>query len=51
MQLDDGRFLIPANKYDALVQEMGEEAIREKKLERVSEDFLVIALGLPVPGG
>lgn len=28
---------------------MGEEAIREKKLERVSEDFLVIALGLPVP--
>uniref|UniRef100_F1KQG7 VWFA domain-containing protein n=1 Tax=Ascaris suum TaxID=6253 RepID=F1KQG7_ASCSU len=49
MQLDDGRFLIPAHKYDALVQEMGEEAIREKKLERVSEDFLVIALGLPVP--
>ncbi|VDM40573.1 unnamed protein product, partial [Toxocara canis] len=49
MQLDDGRFLIPAKKYDALVEEMGEELIREKKLERVSEDFLVIALGLPVP--
>uniref|UniRef100_A0A0M3IYL3 C12.2 (inferred by orthology to a D. melanogaster protein) n=1 Tax=Anisakis simplex TaxID=6269 RepID=A0A0M3IYL3_ANISI len=49
MQLDDGRFLIAADKYDKLVEEMGEERVRERKLERVSENFLVVALGLPVP--
>ncbi|MFH4975896.1 hypothetical protein AB6A40_002605 [Gnathostoma spinigerum] len=49
MQLDDGRFLIPASKYDKLAKEYGENELRAKQLERVSEDFFVIALGLPVP--
>lgn len=63
MQLDDGRFLMAASKYDKLLevntisdnsllslfQKYGKEGVDKMKLERVSEDFSVIALGLPVP--
>ncbi|KAI6191883.1 Von Willebrand factor A domain-containing protein 8 [Aphelenchoides bicaudatus] len=49
MQLDDGRFLMDAKKYDKLVEKYGKEGVEKMKLERVSEDFAVIALGLPIP--
>lgn len=42
---DDGSFLIPAAKYDTL----GKEEIQKNKFRRVSADFRVIALGVPVP--
>lgn len=50
MNLEDGRLLIPAQRYDKLVKEHGEDGVKKWKLARVSEDFRVIALGLPVPG-
>ncbi|XP_054285808.1 von Willebrand factor A domain-containing protein 8 [Macrosteles quadrilineatus] len=50
MHLEDGRFLIPASRYDQLLKEHGEEEMKKWGLVRVSEDFRVIALGLPVPG-
>ena len=34
---------------NAILQEHSEEELKAWKLERVSEDFRVIALGLPVP--
>uniref|UniRef100_A0A1I7YH63 VWFA domain-containing protein n=1 Tax=Steinernema glaseri TaxID=37863 RepID=A0A1I7YH63_9BILA len=49
MQLDDGRFLMPAEKYDKLLNNHSTEELEKMKLERVSPDFHVIALGLPVP--
>uniref|UniRef100_A0A183C171 VWFA domain-containing protein n=1 Tax=Globodera pallida TaxID=36090 RepID=A0A183C171_GLOPA len=64
MQLDDGRFLMAADKFDRLLQASGSgskppkiqrfqryslQQLKEWKLERVSEHFRVIALGLPVP--
>ncbi|XP_068732159.1 von Willebrand factor A domain-containing protein 8-like [Montipora capricornis] len=49
MQLEDGRFLMAAERYDSLLKEHSEEELRAWKLVRVSEDFRVIALGLPVP--
>ncbi|XP_074632889.1 von Willebrand factor A domain-containing protein 8-like isoform X1 [Acropora palmata] len=49
MQLEDGRFLMAAERYDALLKEHSEEELKAWKLVRVSEDFRVIALGLPVP--
>ncbi|XP_025833550.1 von Willebrand factor A domain-containing protein 8 [Agrilus planipennis] len=49
MHLEDGRLLIPASRYDKLLQEHGKEELDKWKLVRVSEDFRVIALGLPVP--
>ncbi len=39
MHLEDGRHLIPHNRYDALLKEHGNEAIQRWKLERVHEDF------------
>ncbi|KAF6208189.1 hypothetical protein GE061_016641 [Apolygus lucorum] len=50
MHLEDGRFLIPAERYDKLVKEHGEDEVKRWNLARVSENFRVIALGLPVPG-
>ncbi|VDP14490.1 unnamed protein product [Heligmosomoides polygyrus] len=44
MQLDDGRFLMRPDKYDKLTDELSDMGI-----ERVSERFHVVALGLPVP--
>ncbi|XP_060525989.1 von Willebrand factor A domain-containing protein 8 isoform X2 [Cylas formicarius] len=49
MNLEDGRFLIPAARYDQLLERHGAEELQKWKLVRVSENFRVIALGLPVP--
>ncbi|XP_025079335.1 von Willebrand factor A domain-containing protein 8-like isoform X2 [Pomacea canaliculata] len=49
MQLDDGRFLVAAERYDKLLEEHSKEELDALKLVRVSEFFRVIALGLPVP--
>lgn len=49
MHLEDGRFLIPASRYDKLLEEHGEEEVSRWRLVRVDENFRVIALGLPVP--
>ncbi|KAJ0176447.1 hypothetical protein K1T71_007626 [Dendrolimus kikuchii] len=49
MHLEDGRFLVPASRYDKLLKEHGAEEVARWRLVRVDEDFRVIALGLPVP--
>uniref|UniRef100_A0A8C3CWA0 von Willebrand factor A domain-containing protein 8 n=1 Tax=Cairina moschata TaxID=8855 RepID=A0A8C3CWA0_CAIMO len=49
MQLEDGRFLMSAERYDKLLQEHTKSELDAWKIVRVSEDFRVIALGLPVP--
>ncbi|XP_039753023.1 von Willebrand factor A domain-containing protein 8 [Pararge aegeria] len=49
MHLEDGRFLIPASRYDKLLKEHGPEEVSRWRLVRVDENFRVIALGLPVP--
>lgn len=49
MQLEDGRFLIAPERYDKLLQEHSKEILDNWKLIRVSENFRVVALGLPVP--
>ena len=49
MHLEDGRLLIPAARYDSLLEEHGQEKMDLWRLVRVSQDFRVIALGLPVP--
>ncbi|XP_051566216.1 von Willebrand factor A domain-containing protein 8-like [Myxocyprinus asiaticus] len=49
MQLEDGRFLMSAQRYDKLLEEHNKEELDAWKIVRVSEDFRVIALGLPVP--
>ncbi|XP_039451313.1 von Willebrand factor A domain-containing protein 8 [Culex pipiens pallens] len=49
MHLEDGRFLIAAKNYDSLLERFNQEQLDKWGLVRVSEDFRVIALGLPVP--
>ncbi|XP_076618440.1 von Willebrand factor A domain-containing protein c12.2 isoform X2 [Colletes latitarsis] len=49
MHLEDGRFLIPATRYDKLLEAHSKEELNAWRLVRVSEDFRVIALGLPSP--
>ncbi|KAJ8349982.1 hypothetical protein SKAU_G00251120 [Synaphobranchus kaupii] len=49
MQLEDGRFLMSAQRYDKLLEDHTKEELDVWKIVRVSEDFRVIALGLPVP--
>ncbi|CAD5122119.1 DgyrCDS10568 [Dimorphilus gyrociliatus] len=49
MQLDDGRFLMSAERYDKLLKDHSKEELDSWNLVRVSEKFRVIALGLPVP--
>ncbi|CAG9772643.1 unnamed protein product [Ceutorhynchus assimilis] len=49
MHLEDGRLLIPAERYDKLLEEHGAIELDKWKLVRVDENFRVIALGLPVP--
>ncbi|CAL8321307.1 unnamed protein product [Merluccius merluccius] len=49
MQLEDGRFLVSSHRYDKMLQEHTKEELDAWKIVRVSEDFRVIALGLPVP--
>lgn len=49
MHLDDGGFLLKAEKYDELAKEVGLEKLEEWRMRRVDEQFRVIALGAPVP--
>lgn len=49
MQLDDGRFLMSAERYDKLLDDHSKEELDALKLVRVNENFRVIALGHPVP--
>ena len=49
MQLDDGRFLMAADRYDKLLSEHTKQEMEDLRLVRVSKDFRVMALGLPVP--
>uniref|UniRef100_A0A182RBI3 von Willebrand factor A domain-containing protein 8 n=1 Tax=Anopheles funestus TaxID=62324 RepID=A0A182RBI3_ANOFN len=49
MHLEDGRFLIAAKNYDALLERFSRDQLDSWGLMRVSEKFRVIALGLPVP--
>ncbi|CAH1781042.1 unnamed protein product [Owenia fusiformis] len=49
MQLDDGRFLMAADRYDKLLKDHEKSELDAWKLVRVNKDFRVIALGLPVP--
>ncbi|XP_050079027.1 von Willebrand factor A domain-containing protein 8 [Anopheles maculipalpis] len=49
MHLEDGRFLIAAKNYDALLERFSRDQLDKWGLVRVSEKFRVIALGLPVP--
>ncbi|KFB42502.1 AGAP000545-PA-like protein [Anopheles sinensis] len=49
MHLEDGRFLIAAKNYDALLERYDRAQLDQWGLVRVSEKFRVIALGLPVP--
>jgi len=49
MQLDDGRFLMAAERYDRLLEEHSAGELDALRLVRVSPDFRVVALGLPVP--
>lgn len=49
MQLDDGRFLVAAERYDKLLEDHTKEDLDKLNLVRVNEKFRVIALGHPVP--
>ena len=49
MHLEDGRLLIPASRYDKLLAQYGKDELNRWQLVRVSQDFRVVALGLPVP--
>ncbi|KAJ2997148.1 von Willebrand factor A domain-containing protein 8 [Globomyces sp. JEL0801] len=49
MALEDGRFLVHPKRYDQLVNSGSLGYGQSSKLVRTSENFLVIALGLPVP--
>ncbi|GLD91816.1 hypothetical protein PINS_up000349 [Pythium insidiosum] len=50
MTLDDGRFLMKAESYDALLKAGYSRAdLKAQNLVRVHPDFRVIALGVPVP--
>ncbi|KAM4862381.1 LOW QUALITY PROTEIN: von Willebrand factor A domain-containing protein 8-like [Urocitellus parryii] len=49
MQLEDGHFLMSAEHYDKLLQDHTKAELDAWKIVRVSENFRVIALGLPEP--
>ncbi|CAG8506013.1 1373_t:CDS:2 [Ambispora gerdemannii] len=49
MALEDGRFLVHSKRYDALSKKTEKTEMDNWKLVRVSDRFLVVALGLPVP--
>jgi MoxR-like ATPase len=49
MALEDGRFLVAPDRYDALLKTHSLAELKRLKLVRVSERFRVMALGLPVP--
>lgn len=47
MHLENGKFLMSPERYDKLLQTYSKEELDKWGLLRVSEDFRVIALGLP----
>lgn len=49
MHLENGQFLVSADRYDNLLKDHSKEVLDEMGLLRVSNDFRVIALGLPIP--
>lgn len=49
MALDDGRFLVSAERFDKLATQSSVEELTSQGLLRTHPDFRVIALGLPVP--
>ena len=49
MNLENGEFLVSPERYDNLLKVHGEEVMKNLGLVRVSKDFRVIAIGLPVP--
>ena len=49
MSLEDGRFLVHPKRYDSLTKTNKMNVMDKWKLVRVSERFIVMALGLPVP--
>lgn len=49
MALEDGRFLVNPKRYDALLKEHTVEELTSWKLIRTSDQFRVVALGLPIP--
>ena len=50
MALEDGAFLMHPDRYDALVADgLAPAELSRRRLLRVSPDFMVVALGLPVP--
>ncbi|KAI3633761.1 hypothetical protein MIR68_008093 [Amoeboaphelidium protococcarum] len=51
LQLDDGRFFMNPKAFDNLITTGGQtvEQLNSQNLFRISEQFMVIALGLPVP--
>ncbi|GAB6029233.1 von Willebrand factor A domain-containing protein 8 [Chamberlinius hualienensis] len=49
MQLEDGRFLMSSARYDKLLETHSKEELESWRVVRVSPDFRVIALGLPIP--
>eukprot|EP01059_Diplonema_ambulator_P003961 TRINITY_DN1366_c0_g3_i1.p1 TRINITY_DN1366_c0_g3~~TRINITY_DN1366_c0_g3_i1.p1 ORF type:complete len:1824 (+),score=656.81 TRINITY_DN1366_c0_g3_i1:37-5472(+) len=49
MSLEDGRFLTSPDRWDELLQTHTEEELKGMGLVKVSREFRVLALGLPVP--
>ncbi|XP_055911118.1 von Willebrand factor A domain-containing protein 8 [Eupeodes corollae] len=47
MHLENGKFLMAPERYDTLLKTYSEEQLKEWGLLRVSENFRVVALGLP----
>ncbi|XP_034490475.1 von Willebrand factor A domain-containing protein 8 [Drosophila innubila] len=48
MHLESGKFLMAPERYDKLLETHTEEQLEDRGILRVSEDFRVVALGLPV---
>ena len=49
MQLEDGRFLVNPRTFDEMAKTMSLEEMTSRGLLRVSEDFRVITISVPVP--
>jgi hypothetical protein len=49
MALEDGRFIVSSDRYKELLNLHGKQQINKWNLIRAHPDFLVIAIGLPVP--
>ena len=51
MSLEDGRFLVHPDRYDALLnkEDSAANTLKNRSLVRVHPNFRIIAIGLPVP--